>query len=86
MGVSQFPGKNTGYPPTNVKDYGAKGDGVTDDTAAIQKAMTDGGRCGANCGASTIHPATLYFPSGSYLISSSIIMYYNTEMLGNVSG
>lgn len=70
----------------NVKDYGAKGDGVTDDTAAIQKAMTDGGRCGANCGASTIHPATLYFPSGSYLISSSIIMYYNTEMLGNVSG
>lgn len=60
------------------------GDGVTDDTAAIQRAMTDGGRCGANCGGSTIYPATLYFPSGTYIISSSIIMYYNTEMLGNV--
>ena len=61
------------------------GDGITDDTAAIQRAMVDGGRCGANCGGSTIHPATLYFPSGTYIISSSIIMYYNTEMLGNVS-
>lgn len=60
------------------------GDGVTDDTAAIQLAISDGGRCGANCGGSTVYPATVYFPSGTYIISSSIIMYYNTEMLGNV--
>lgn len=67
----------------NVKDYGAKGDGVTDDTAAIQLAISDGGRCGANCGSSTIYPATVYFPSGTYLVSSSITQYFNTEMLGN---
>ncbi|KAK4441988.1 pectate lyase superfamily protein-domain-containing protein [Podospora aff. communis PSN243] len=74
----------TGYKVwRNVKDYGAVGNGLVDDTAAIQAAITDGGRCGANCGGSTIYPATVYFPPGTYLISSSLIMYYNTEMLGN---
>ncbi|KAF4153480.1 hypothetical protein CNMCM6069_000690 [Aspergillus lentulus] len=67
----------------NVKDYGAKGDGVTDDTAAINKAISDGGRCGAECGSSTIYPAFIYFPSGTYLVSSPIIQYYNTEFYGN---
>ncbi|KAH7329285.1 LysM domain protein [Stachybotrys elegans] len=67
----------------NVKDYGAKGDGRTDDTAAINKAISDGGRCGATCGSSTIRPATVYFPPGTYLVSSSIIQFYNTEFLGD---
>lgn len=47
------------YMPT-VKEYGAKGDGVTDDTAAIQKAIdanTDG---------------VLAFPPGTYMISNAI--------------
>lgn len=67
----------------NVMDYGAKGDGVTDDTAAIQLAISDGGRCGARCQSSTAYPATVYFPSGTYLVSSSLTQYYNTEILGN---
>ncbi|GME48353.1 hypothetical protein CDV56_101071 [Neofusicoccum parvum] len=67
----------------NVKDYGAKGDGVTDDTAAINRAIADGGRCGANCGSSTIYPAVVWFPGGTYLVSSSIIQYYNTQFLGD---
>ncbi|KAK8029707.1 pectin lyase-like protein [Apiospora rasikravindrae] len=67
----------------NVRDYGAKGDGVTDDTEAINRAISDGGRCGPNCGSSTIFPATVYFPSGTYLVSSPLIQYYNTEMLGD---
>lgn len=67
----------------NVKDYGAGGDGITDDTAAINNAISDGGRCGANCGSSTIYPAVVYFPPGTYLVSSSIIQYYNTQFLGD---
>jgi hypothetical protein len=66
----------------NVKDFGAKGDGVTDDTAAINLAISQGGRCGANCGSSTIYPAVVYFPAGTYLVSSPIIQYYNTQLLG----
>jgi hypothetical protein len=69
----------------NVKDYGAKGDGVTDDTAAINLAISSGGRCGPNCGSSTVFPAVVYFPAGTYLVSSSLIQYYNTQMLGDVS-
>ncbi|PYI09614.1 pectin lyase-like protein, partial [Aspergillus sclerotiicarbonarius CBS 121057] len=67
----------------NVKDYGARGDGITDDTAAINKAISDGGRCGQGCGSSTIYPAFVYFPPGTYLVSSPIIQYYNTEFYGN---
>ncbi|KAF3481752.1 LysM domain-containing protein [Arthroderma uncinatum] len=66
----------------NVKDYGAKGDGVTDDTAAINRAISEGNRCGENCGSSTIYPAVVYFPPGTYLVSSPIIQYYNTQFLG----
>jgi hypothetical protein len=67
----------------NVKDYGAYGDGIHDDTAAINLAISDGGRCGAGCPASTQFPATVYFPAGTYLVSSPIIQFYNTEMLGD---
>ncbi|CAG8407763.1 unnamed protein product [Penicillium salamii] len=67
----------------NVKDYGAKGDGVTDDTAAINKAISDGGRCGADCGSSTRFPAVVFFPPGTYLVSSPVIQYYNTQFLGD---
>ncbi|RKL32578.1 Glucan 1,3-beta-glucosidase [Fusarium proliferatum] len=68
----------------DVKDFGAKGDGVADDTDAINKAISSGGRCGGGkCTGSTIYPATVYFPPGTYKVSSSIIQYYNTEMIGN---
>lgn len=53
--------------PVNVLDYGATGDGVTDDTAAIQSAIA---ACQLNYG-------TLVFPTGHYVISSQI------ELSGN---
>jgi hypothetical protein len=48
----------------NVQDYGAKGDGSQDDTAFINAAVTDGNRCGPNCGSSTVLGALVYFPPG----------------------
>ncbi|KAH7312211.1 pectate lyase superfamily protein-domain-containing protein [Stachybotrys elegans] len=67
----------------NVRDYGAVGDGVTDDTEAINRAITDGDRCGETCGSSTVTPAVVYFPGGTYLVSAPLIQYYYTQFVGN---
>jgi hypothetical protein len=44
----------------NVKDFGAVGDGVTDDTAAIQSAINSG------------YGKAVYIPAGTYLVTSTI--------------
>ncbi|KAJ5490970.1 glucan endo-1-3-beta-glucosidase [Penicillium diatomitis] len=67
----------------NVKDFGAKGDGSTDDTAAINEAISSGGRCGKGCDSSTITPALVYFPPGTYVVSKPIIQYYYTQIVGD---
>lgn len=69
----------------NVRDYGAKGDGVTDDTKAINKAMSDGNRCGKNCNGSTTKNAIVYFPPGTYLVSSGISIYFGTQFIGDAN-
>ena len=68
----------------NVKDYGAKGDGRTDDTGAINMATSDGTRCGPGCGSSTVSPAIVYFPPGKYLIKRPLLQYYFTQYIGEL--
>ncbi|PWY88635.1 exo-beta-1,3-glucanase [Aspergillus sclerotioniger CBS 115572] len=69
----------------NVKDFGAKGDGSTDDTDAINEAISSGNRCGANCDSSTTTPALVYFPPGTYVVSKPIVQYYYTQMVGDAN-
>ncbi len=61
------------YPPyamVSVKKYGAVGDGKTDDTAAINRALTDG-RTPCN-GDFFRSPKILFFPPGRYLLTGPL--------------
>jgi hypothetical protein len=68
-----------------VDDYGADPSGNTDSTDAINKAISDGNRCGFGCGSSTVHPAIVYFPPGTYSVSTPIQMFYYTQMIGHAT-
>ncbi|KAF3927655.1 hypothetical protein ABW21_db0201676 [Orbilia brochopaga] len=67
----------------NVKDFGAKGDGVTDDSDAINNAIQAGTRCMKGCDSSTTQPGLIYFPSGTYVISKPIIAVYYSQLVGD---
>ena len=59
----------------SVRDYGAKGDGVTNDLEAINSAIN-------SCSSNT--ECTIYFPTGQYLINGSItISKSNIRLLGD---
>ncbi len=64
----------------SVKDFGAVGDGVADDTAAIQAAIDAAGNW-----ASVVFAKTLYIPSGTYKITSTLLIrpYVSIQGDGN---
>ena len=72
----------------NVKDYGAKGDGTTDDSNAIITALTQGRGDNPNSvypnaqySSSTQHPAYVFFPPGTYLVTQTLPVVYYTQMV-----
>ncbi len=69
---------NDGLPWTgpvfNVKDYGAVGDGVTDDTTAIEAARD---------AANAVDWSTLYFPAGTYPVSRMVQLGSCIRWLGD---
>ncbi|KAF8201630.1 exo-beta-1,3-glucanase [Pholiota molesta] len=68
----------------SLQDFGAKGDGVTDDTAAINAAITAGNRCGGgSCPSSTLTPAVIFFPQGTYVVSAPIVAFYYSQLIGD---
>jgi glucan 1,3-beta-glucosidase len=62
---------------------GGTGDGISDDTEAINYAISVGSRCGKGCDSATVSPALVYFPPGEYLVSKPIIQLYNTQLVGD---
>jgi len=61
----------------NVLDFGAVGDGVTNDTAAIQAAINY-----VNALPQQPKKPTVYFPSGRYLITSTLQLYADISISG----
>lgn len=51
----------------NIRDFGAVGDGVTDDSTAIQDALTGGG--------------CVYIPVGSFAMNNNVLLDSNTTLL-----
>ncbi|MEI7533514.1 MAG: glycosyl hydrolase family 28-related protein [Verrucomicrobiae bacterium] len=60
---------NAYAPIINVTSYGAKGDGVTDDTKAITNAAAQ-----LKAALNTYGQGTLYFPGGRYQLSQQIVL------------
>jgi hypothetical protein len=56
----------------NVKDFGAVGNNIADDTVAIQAAITAAGVGG-----------TVYFPKGTYLLSATLNALTNQNLIGD---
>jgi hypothetical protein len=78
--IANTSGDNEGFKRTlqeklddfvNVRDFGAQGDGQTDDTAAITRAINYAYAYSNTIGGIDMH-RTIYFPAGFYLISDSI--------------
>lgn len=72
--LAQSPWAGQGERVINAKSFGALGDGVTDDTAAIQRGLEAAGKSA---------PATFYLPAGRYRVAGSLVSPGNVMWLGD---
>ena len=63
-----FKDSEISYYPINVKNYGAVGDGITDDTIAIKNAVKSN--------------YVVYFPNGEYVVSDTILLQSKHKIIG----
>jgi hypothetical protein len=66
----------------SVRDFGAIGDGVADDTAAIQRALDNPLGTATAGGQNSLFHRTVYFPAGEYLVSDTIKVPPYTRLQG----
>lgn len=52
----------------------------------FDRAISAGNTCGQGCTSTTTTPAVIYFPAGTYMISSPINPAYFTQLIGNPNG
>lgn len=67
--------------PYNVRWFGAVGDGVTDDTAAITNALY----YAAKRSDGTTNAGGVFFPAGTYLVTNTLPVYTNTVVRGETT-
>ncbi len=85
FGQTIAPGASSSIKVINVKAYGAKGDGQTDDTAAIQAAIDDAARL-KDTGTDTYNARQVYFPAGGYAISSlNLTKRHGVKLVGEAT-
>lgn len=75
-GKTRFDDVITKNPWIDVRAFGAAGDGAIDDTSAIQAAIDHG---------ETIH-GIVYFPPGTYKLTSRLIVKRNVDLVGTGVG
>ena len=63
----------------NVRWYGAKGDGVTDDTVAFTQALS----YNRSPLFSLKDPMVVYVPPGDYVITQTLVLWFYTHLIGN---
>lgn len=66
----------------DVTRFGAKGDGITDDTAAIIAALTTGRKPVYTVAT----PTAVYFPAGTYIVTKSLPIFFYTFISGSPCG